>query len=194
VEIASFTGMVKNVAALHNLHAELPNEGVALSRAGELDAFCADVDVMIGMNLVAPVGSNLTGTKIRGLAESQGMTLKGDGSFHFPAPDGSTLFALTNMEPRPFQSHSLANQTTRGLTFLLDVPKVARDSRALDQMITVARRLAGSLEATLVDDNRAPLSDTGVAKIRQQLDQIYQRMDARGIPAGSPLARRLFSG
>jgi hypothetical protein len=45
----------------------------------------------------------------------------------------------------------------------------------------------------LVDDNLRPLTDTGIERIRQQLTQIYGRMESKGVPAGSDLALRLFS-
>ncbi len=44
-----------------------------------------------------------------------------------------------------------------------------------------------------MDDNLRPLTDTGIEKIRTQLMQIYERMEARGVPSGSRRALRLFS-
>jgi hypothetical protein len=45
----------------------------------------------------------------------------------------------------------------------------------------------------LVDDNGFQLNDSGIAKIRQQLSAIQTMMTARGIPAGSETALRLFA-
>jgi hypothetical protein len=44
-----------------------------------------------------------------------------------------------------------------------------------------------------VDDNRRPLTAAGVAAIRRSLEKIVQDMNEHGIPAGSALARRLFT-
>jgi hypothetical protein len=45
----------------------------------------------------------------------------------------------------------------------------------------------------LVDDNRVPLTDNSVRAIQQQLKAIHAKMEARGMPAGSERALRLFS-
>jgi FtsZ-interacting cell division protein ZipA len=62
-----------------------------------------------------------------------------------------------------------------------------------DGMVTLGRKLAHAAGGLLVDDNLRPLTDVGIEKIRAQLAQIYARMDARGVAAGSRLALRLFS-
>jgi hypothetical protein len=45
----------------------------------------------------------------------------------------------------------------------------------------------------LVDDNRKPIGQAALEAIMQQLERIHATMDARGIPAGGPVALRLFS-
>ena len=45
----------------------------------------------------------------------------------------------------------------------------------------------------LVDDNRKPIGQAALEAIGQQLEGIHRTMAARGIPAGGPLALRLFS-
>jgi hypothetical protein len=49
------------------------------------------------------------------------------------------------------------------------------------------------LSAAIVDDNRQPLDDIALGKIRAQVQALYARMENQGIEAGSPLALRLFS-
>jgi hypothetical protein len=44
-----------------------------------------------------------------------------------------------------------------------------------------------------VDDNGSPLDERAVAAIAQQLDAVRARLEARGIPPGSPAALRLYS-
>jgi len=51
---------------------------------------------------------------------------------------------------------------------LLDVPRVANGSPALDRMLELAHGLAAALEGRLVDDNRALLSEAGLARIRSR--------------------------
>ena len=53
-----------------------------------------------------------------------------------------------------------------GIVFMLDVPRVAEPARAFDQMKLAAKRMAQTLDAALVDDNRRPLDDAALAAIR----------------------------
>ena len=83
--------------------------------------------------------------------------------------------------------------SSHGLTFLLDVPRVAHGERVLNQMIEQARRFAETLQGDLVDDNRRPLPEKALEPIRRQVVQFQTAMAAHQLPAGSPLALRLFA-
>ena len=66
-------------------------------------------------------------------------------------------------------------------------------AEAMDDMVHIARSMAEKLGGELVDDNRKPLTAQGLAAIRRQVEGVVRDMEAHGIPAGSALARRLFS-
>jgi FtsZ-interacting cell division protein ZipA len=84
--------------------------------------------------------------------------------------------------------------TTHGLTFLLDVPRVDHGERVFMQMTELAKRFAETLQGTLVDDNRQPLSDAQLEHIRREfVGKPQAAMQAYDLPAGSPQAIRLFS-
>lgn len=188
-----FCDLAQEVAAQLMAVAQLPERQPFLEQAQALDEFCADVDVLVGVNVVATGQDTFPGTKLRALAEAGGLRLAPDGTFHYRDDRGVTLYSLTNHESAPFEAETIRHFSTHGVTLLFDVPKVAGGVRAFDQMILFAHQLADSLRGTLVDDNLRVLSDDGVAKIKQQLGAIYAKMDARGIPAGSQRALRLFS-
>jgi hypothetical protein len=173
--------------------AQLPEKHAALQTAQALDEFCADVDVLVGVNVVATGQDQFPGTKVRALAEASGLKLASDGTFQYRDDRGVVLYSLTNHESAPFSADDIKQFSTHGITFLFDVPKVANGVRGFDQMILVARQFADSLKGTMVDDNLKTLSDEGVGKIRQQLSAIYAKMDARRVPAGGRRALRLFS-
>lgn len=192
-ELEDFCGRAQALADDLAAMIELPDRGEAMARAATLDEFCASVDVLIGVNVVTANGDTIPATKVRALAEASGMKLKPDGTFHYANDDGVTLFMLTNFAPTPFSPENIRQMTTHGVTLLLDVPKVANGARIFDQMLVLARQMAGSLGGTLVDDNRRPLSDSGIAKIKGQLATLYAKMEAAGLPAGGERALRLFS-
>jgi len=173
--------------------AELPEFAPALEQAGDLGRFYAEVDVVVGINVVAQAGQVFQGTKIRALAEAAGLHLQPVGVFHCLDERGGALFSLENQEPDPFLIDKIRSLATPGITFLLDVPRVAHGLRAFDRMLAMGRSFADSLDGMLADDNRVPLDDAGLEKIRAQLHAIYGAMEQRGIHAGGPLALRLFS-
>jgi FtsZ-interacting cell division protein ZipA len=192
-DISRFIALAKQFAVEVGGAGETEAEDSAAERATDLDGFCADVDVEIGVNLVTNGDHTMPATKIRALAEAGGLKLSGDGVFSLNDEHGIPLFTLRNSEPRPFVPDHVKNITTHGITLLLDVPRVAHGVQAFDQMLQLARHIAHALGGEVVDDNRKPLTDAGADSIRRQLGLIYRQMSGYGIPAGSPLALRLFS-
>lgn len=170
----------------------LPARSAALQSAAELDAFCAGVDIQIGINVISQ-GQIFQGTKLRALAEAAGMVIDAEGRFVRCDDDGNVLYMLLNQENSGFSSETMKTMTTHGLTFLLDVPRVAHGERVFNQMVELAKRFADVLRGGLVDDNRRPLSEGALEPIRKQVAQFQTTMAARGFPAGGSLAQRLFS-
>lgn len=170
-----------------------PDVPAALQRARDLDSFCTGVDVAVGVNVVAEGGGMFSGARIRELAQEAGFRLEPDGVFHYSEVGRHTLFTLDNHEPAPFLPERIRALSTKGLTLLLDVPRAAGGD-VFDRMIEIANHFATVLGGQLVDDNRSQLSDAGIARIREQVRSIHATMEARGIPAGSSRALRLFSG
>lgn len=193
LDIASFVGMIKNVAAELKGNAEFANEAEASRRANQLDEFCAEVDLLVGVNVISTDGGSFPASKIRALVEADGMSLEPDGAFHMRDDNRAELFSMVNQEPRPFMSEHTKTLSTTGVTYLLDVPRTPNGTVAFDRMATAARRLSGALQARVVDDKRVPLTDSELKRIRAQLEEIYARMAREGIAAGSADALRLFS-
>jgi hypothetical protein len=165
----------------------------AHAMAVQLDRFCADVDIAIGINVVTGDGTPFTGARIRALAEKIAFRLEPDGVFYARTAAGDVLYTLDNHEPMPFVPEQMRALHTRGVTFLLDVPRVPTALAAFDDMLAAARTFATDLDGTLVDDNRAQLSDAAIAAIRMQLEGILAKMEAGCIAAGGVRALRLFA-
>ena len=193
VNLSEFRDMAQNFSMSLNAVADCPDLHEAYAQALALDEFCAEVDVMIGINIISRDGGALTGAKIRVLAESSGFRLGADGMFSYRDDNNTVLFYLSNFEPAPFLPDTMRTLTTHGITFLLDVPKVAKGEMVFDQMVRLAGNFADTLGGIMVDDNRVPLNDNGIQKIKQQLIAIESRMSSRHIPAGGEIALRLFA-
>ena len=157
-KLADFRDLVLGVARHIKADATVPDIHETYRHAAELDAFCADVDQMVGVNLVPPNGRLLLGARIAQAAALLGMTLEADGAFHLLDAQGHSLFSLINQDSKPFQHLSLETSSTAGLTLLLDVPRVEDPGSQFDRMMQVARLLAKELQLSVVDDHRVVLS------------------------------------
>jgi len=191
-DLSGFGAMVRSVADAVGASCTLAEPAGARQRAQELDALCADLDVQIGLNLIARGGA-VPGTRIRALAEAHGLALEADGLFYRRDESGLELYTLGNMEEPAFSADGMKALSARGLTLLLNVARVPGGIATLDRYVEFARVLAEALPAAIVDDNRQPLDQAGLSKIRAQLQALYASMEQQGIPAGSALALRLFS-
>jgi len=192
-ELGAFCDALAQWAQRQAAQVRFPEIESVLARARQLDALCAEVDVAIGINVIARPGDKFTATRIRAYAEGLGFRLEPSGVFTFAGEDGATLFTMDNHEPMPFVPEQIKTLNTDGVTLLLDVPRVADAGTAFDRMLETGRHLATALGGRLVDDNRAVLSEAGLGKIREQLAAIRNGMQAGGIAPGSERALRLFA-
>jgi len=186
-QLNGFCDALRAWGAKHGAAVETGDTAAALEAARELDAFCGDMDVAIGINVVAPPGSAFSTEQVAEAAAAAGFSLEPDGLFHSVDAEGRTLFTMESHEPEP------QAQQTSGMTLLLDVPRVADGIGVFDRMVEAGSAIAERLGGIVVDDNRTPLQQAGLARIRQQLQDIHAAMAARDIAAGSPRAQRLFA-
>jgi FtsZ-interacting cell division protein ZipA len=192
-QLARFREIVEVVAAELGATVEFDDEAVALAKAAELDGFCADNDVEIGLNIIPGDVTGLAGTKLRALAESSGFTLTAAGAFQLHDDRGVTLIALASMDGVPLEAGSLKHLRSQGVTLLIDVARAPDGRQAFRRMTELARHFANALNGAVVDDKRTPLSAASLEKIANQIDAIQGALKARGIAPGGPLALRLFS-
>ncbi|MBU4499310.1 MAG: cell division protein ZipA C-terminal FtsZ-binding domain-containing protein [Gammaproteobacteria bacterium] len=192
-QLTSLCELMQAMAQVHGLRVACDDVVEALERAQAIDRFCVDVDVLIGLNVVARGEGTVNLTRIVHEAESGGMVLGMDGVFQLLDSRSEQLYALCNHDAEPFTNEVVEGQTSQGVTLQFDVPRVPDGLKVFDGMVAFGRKLANEVGGILVDDNLRPLTDTGIEKIRTQLMQIYERMEARGVPSGSRRALRLFS-
>jgi ZipA, C-terminal FtsZ-binding domain len=191
--IAGFRDLVRDIAQTIPAEADLPDVTEAAESAAHLDTFCAEVDHMIGFNILPEGDRLLSGSDIAQIAARYNLTLEPDGAFHLLDPLGHTLFVLANIDNDPFRHHSLDRMNVMGLSLQLDVPRVVQPSQRFDEMVQLAREIGSELHAAVVDDYRAPLDFTAIAMIRIRVVNIENRMRSYPIVPGSAQALRLFS-
>lgn len=187
-----FQQMVTEIAYELSAQVEWIGTQEPLEFAQALDTFCLEVDKTIGFHILNGAGGRFTGTKFRGLAEANGLTLKDDGAFYAKSKSGHSSFKVINMENNPFNVEMLKAVALKGVTFQLEIALTENCTDTFNSMVLMAKSMAHALSATLVDDHQRELNDAKIEKIRQQLRLIQVQMTVKGIAPGSPVALRLF--
>ncbi|HET9763857.1 MAG TPA: cell division protein ZipA C-terminal FtsZ-binding domain-containing protein [Casimicrobiaceae bacterium] len=192
-DIGNFLGVVSTAASELSAEFAPPDAEEEAERAEALDRLCADLDVQIGLTILKSEQAQIAGTRLRGVAEAAGFRLATGGHFEYLQEDtGAVLCTLQNYKQEPFTAESLRGLSTPGVVLIIDVPRVADPVRAFDQMRMTGKRLAKTLDAVLVDDNRRPLDDAALAAIRTQIQATATALKEANIDPGGPRALRLF--
>ncbi|MBC8021471.1 MAG: hypothetical protein H7Y14_00010 [Burkholderiales bacterium] len=189
-DVERFNRTIADFAAAVNAVSQREAPGAAATRARELDTFCADTDIEVAVNVIGQFGATFAIARVKALALDNAMSETASGELVRFTPDGFPGFVVRRFDDA--NAKPSASYYT-GLTFALDLPQVTDAPEVLAEMVRVAEVFARSLGGQLVDDNRRPLTQAGLASIRRSLEKIFHEMETHGIPAGSPLARRLFS-
>jgi hypothetical protein len=193
--LEGFVRAVTAIGAALPAALQVPDIAGEAARAETLDRICADLDVQIGITVLKTDGALIAGTRLRGIAEASGFRLVDGGRFDWIQEEtGSVLYALQNYRAEPFTADTLRTTSTPGAIFLLDVPRVVEPVRVCDQMKLAAKRMAHTLDASLVDDNRRVLDDAAFNAIREQVRQTAAALREVHIEPGSPRALALFGG
>ncbi len=192
VQIERFCKLLYDFAAAEGGAVSCPDKHAALEQARELDLFCMEVDVLIGLTVAAREGQRLRGEDIHRLASEAGLVLERDGIYYLQDQEGRPLFSMANQEETPFHEGG-EGLTTSGVTLLLDVPRVRDGLAVFDRMTSLGLHLAEALNGQLVDDNGRVVTRENLQKDRKRLADYYARMAQRGIEAGGERALRLFA-
>ena len=189
-EIERFNATIADFAGSLGAVSQREAPATAAARARDLDRFCAEADVEVAVNVIGQFGATFTASRVKALALEQGISETASGDLVSFATDGSVEFVIRNFDD---PAHKAQPNHYSGLTFALDLPHVEDPGAVLADMVRVAEAFAQKLPGQVVDDNRRPLTATGLASLRRMLEKVVADMEAHGVPAGSELARRLFA-
>ncbi len=191
IEWSEFVAALQHVSEQIPASCEIPEMRETTTRARALDAQCVPLDAQIGINLTSARGG-WTGEEVAALAREHGLILRPDGRFHALDEQGATLFVLQNGDGGAFRADTLDAQQTSRLTLLLDVPRAPQVQKPFDRLVELADRLSVALDASIVDDQSHLLTPAALASIGRQIEPVYEKLIAAGMPAGSPRALALF--
>lgn len=192
--LAAFLEGIHQLAQRFSGLVELPTPAQVVARAGELDAFCAAVDLQLALHVVPhPGGSDtMSGARLQPVIAAAGLRQEGE---RLVAVDegGAEAFALTCQTATGDHAARIEALAMTGLSFSLDVPRVEDGAAAFERMLALARQCADALGGQLADAHGNPLAEATLAAIRVRIEELQVKMARMAIPAGSLRALRLFS-
>ena len=194
--LTTFNDMVAQFAAKIGAVSQREDVDVAMARAQRVDTFCADTDIEIAVNVIGKSGVTFAVTKVRGLAESSGMSALESGEYVVRDEHGNVLVTLRNIEPGEPAGIKRAGGVSgylTGLTFALDVPRTVDADRVFERMFVLALKFADVLQGEVVDDNKKILTANGRKVIADTIVHIMAKMEAQSISPGGSVALRLYA-
>lgn len=194
IEFSEFIAKCHELGDALGVAPDLPDMAEALQQARQLDTFANANDAQLSITLRArnvPWGIDF----LRQRAQAEGFV---------PGAEAGRMVLLyqdVEQEPTPlvhlqFDARADLADSAAAVghaTLLLEVPQAPAAQKPFGRMRQAARALATALDAVVVDDNNAPLSDAALDHIEKQLGMLYDVLDQHGLSAGSAAAQRLFS-
>ncbi len=194
IEFSEFVMKAQAFADAVDGQPEFPDMLDAVGRARELDQFAGAHDAQLSFTLRAKHTAWSPGY-VQQNAAKQGfvagsipgrMVLPASQSGHAPIL-GLAFDTMAALAEDPEQT------ALRELTLSLDVPQVARAEQPFVRMCEAAIALAAAMDGVIIDDQGQLIRPEAMEVIHADLEQLYNTLDERDMPAGSVLGRRLFS-
>lgn len=194
IEYSEFVVKVQAFADTINGAPEFPEMRDEVARARELDLFATGHDAQLGITLRARHAAWSPGY-VQQNASRQGFVAGAiPGRMVLPAAVAATPPVLgLAFDPQAALAEDPARTPVREVTLSLDVPQVPRSEQPFVRMRDAAIALAASMDGLITDDNGQVIRAEALDVIGADLEQLYDTLEARDLPAGSPQARRLFS-
>ncbi|VVE89593.1 cell division protein ZipA C-terminal FtsZ-binding domain-containing protein [Pandoraea bronchicola] len=192
VEFSEFSNLVQTLADAVDALPELPDMMETVARGRELDSFAAQCDAQLSVNVLSD-GAPWSANYVQAVATQDGLLLSRDGMRFVKLDTRQNPVFMLQFGDTNFLRDDLTYKGGDLITMLLDVPVADEDLLPFRLMCDYARSIGQRIGGRVVDDQRRPLSDAALQNVDKQLLKLYERLEARGLPAGSPVTRRLFS-
>ncbi len=161
------------VAALSAFQSEQPDVGGAAP--AELP-----VEELLVLTVIAQEGEAFTGPTLSDLFEQLGLEYGDMRVFHrIYGPERESVFSLVSIvEPGYFELEKLPDLRLPGLALFMRLPGPRAGGAAFDDFLATARALASALEGRLADQQRRPLTEESIAKLRARAARFRQAVEA----------------
>lgn len=191
LEFSEFISGAQTLAEALDAELDCPDMAATVAIARELDAFAAQCDVQLSINATSD-GAPWSAQYIQAIATQDGLLLSRDGMRFIKLDAKQNPVFVLQFNNINFLRDDLTYKGGQNITLLLDVPAADEEVLPFRLMCHYASSLSQRIGAHLTDDRQRALSAAELAAIEQQLITLYAKLEKVGMPAGSPLARRLF--
>ncbi len=191
LEFSEFVTGAQTLADALDAELDCPDMAATVAIARELDAFSAQCDVQLSINATSD-GAPWSAQYIQAIATQDGLLLSRDGMRFIKLDAKQNPVFVLQFNNINFLRDDLTYKGGQNITLLLDVPAADEEILPFRLMCHYASSLSQRIGAHLTDDRQRALSAAELAAIEQQLIILYAKLEKVGMPAGSPLARRLF--
>jgi hypothetical protein len=192
LEFSEFVSGVQQFADALDAAPEFPDMLETVSMARELDAFAAQCDAQLSINVMSD-GAPWSANYVQAVASQDGLLLSRDGTRFVKLDAKQSPVFMLQFGDTNFLRDDLTYKGGQIIALVLDVPVADEDILPFRLMCDYAKSLSERIGARVVDEQRRPLPDAALLSIEKQLMTLYAKLEEAGIPAGSPATRRLFS-
>ena len=192
LEFSEFVTGVQRFADAIDGAPEFPDMLETVGMARELDAFAAQCDAQLSINILSD-GAPWSANYVQAVASQDGLLLSRDGTRFVKLDAKQSPVFMLQFGDTNFLRDDLTYKGGQMITLILDVPVADEDILPFRLMCDYAKSLAERIGGRVVDDQRRPLPEQALLAIEKQLMTLYARLEEAGIPAGSAATRRLFS-
>jgi hypothetical protein len=194
IEYSEFVQKVQAFAEAVGSMADFPDMLEVVARSRELDAFASPRDLQLAVGLRARAVPWSVGYVQQCGARHGFLPGAVPGRLVLPgAGEGDPPVLVLSFDPQAALSDDPQSAVVQEVQISLDVAQTPREAEPFPLWHRTSRLLAAEMEAAVVDDQGMELTLHAFDGIAKDLDRLYDALEARGLAAGSAVARRLFS-
>ena len=194
IEFSEFVIKAQAFADAIDGQPEFPDMLDEVARARELDNFASAHDAQLSFTLRAKNTAWSPGYVHQSAAKLGFVTGSIPGRMVLPASEsGHAPILGLAFDTQAAMAEDPEQTALRELTLSLDVPQVLRSEQPFVRMCEAAITLAAGMDGVIIDDQGQPIRPETMEVIHADLEQLYDTLEGRDMPAGSALGRRLFS-
>jgi hypothetical protein len=194
IEFSEFVTKTRHFADAVGGEPQFPDMLEEVARARELDQFAGEHDAQLSFTLRARNAAWSPGYVHQHAARLGFVAGVIPGRMVLPAEiDGQPPILGLSFDPQAALAEEPEKTALREITLSLDVPQVEREDKPFERMCEAALALASSMEGSITDDHGNAIRADTMESIHADLQKLYDTLQARDLPVGSTLCRRLFS-